>query len=210
MKIVAIAGQKGGVGKTTAAMSLAAVLAESDMRVLLVDIDAQQSATWWAARAGEGLPFDFATEKDPSILARMRKAPYDAVVVDTPGSHDDESTLATVLDESDYAVLPAEPVALSIQPLLSTVTRLIRPRDLNYRVLLNKVDSRRGEKVVTDMRDLLRAKGMPVFATPVRMLTAHAQAPLDGTVVTGYGTDRGSRGAAEDYRKVALQMVGEW
>lgn len=42
-------------------------------RVLLVDVDPQGSATWWAERAGDRLPFDFAADSDPAQLTRLRR-----------------------------------------------------------------------------------------------------------------------------------------
>lgn len=211
VRLVAVVDEKGGVGKTTTTMSLAAICAEAS-RTLVVDVDPQGSASWWASNAGERLPFDFTAEKDPAVLASIREAAendYDVVIVDTPGSLEGAAILARVVAAADYVIVPTEPAALAVVPLIRTVRSLIEPAGTDYRVLVNKVDGR-SPATRDEAFAMLDAQGIRRFKASTRQLSAHAYAPAHGIVVTQYPRDRYAIEAAGEYRAVALEMFTDW
>jgi chromosome partitioning protein len=208
MRIVAIANQKGGAGKTTTTMNLAAVLAENS-RVLVVDVDPQQSTTWWASMAGDGLPFDFAADTGVANLTRLRDLPYDTIFVDTPGNLTDTDILSSVVGAADFVILPTEPEALCIPPMVHTIQSLVVPSGTEFRVLLNKIDMRVSGQL-EDAERLLDQLGLPRFRRAIRRYKIHADAPIDCLVVTNYTTSRQSGKAVDDYRAAALELMSLW
>ena len=85
--IITIASFKGGVGKTTTAVHLAAYL-QKKAPSLLVDGDANRSATVWGKRGG--LPFKVVDERQAARYARE----YEHIVIDTEARPEEEDLKA--------------------------------------------------------------------------------------------------------------------
>ena len=211
MRVVAFASQKGGVGKTTAAMSFAAVAAESS-RVLLVDVDEQQSATDWANRIDDDeMTFDFAAGTDLALLSRLDEQPYDLIVVDCPGHLDGHGVIPAVLAATDFVVLMTDTKYLSFPPLARSITNVIAPAKVPYRVLINNVDmSRGGRGKEADARTSLTSHDIPTFGSFLRSYQVHETAPLDGALVTTYPRTAAAFNAIEDVRRFHAELLTQW
>ncbi len=111
-RIIAIAMQKGGVGKTTTAINLAAGLAQLSYRVLAVDLDPQGNLTQHAGFDPEGL--------SPTI--------YDALKEEVDG-FDGEVSSAIVKSKEGFDLLPSQPELSLVE--LSLINTLSRERVLS-------------------------------------------------------------------------------
>ena len=205
-RVIVVAGQKGGPGKTTTAMNLAATFAEAGHSVIMVDIDPQGSAAGWAETAGEDLPFDFTSSDDPQLLAQMGALPYDYVIVDTPGSLVEREKNQALIPAADFIVIPTHGDPLGMGPLANIVHQVIKPAGVPFRVLLNNVSDRRGASWPHNTTRTLVEHGMPCFRTHIRSYHSLTDSPGNGAVVTQIN-DRTGRGSARLYAAVMRELV---
>ena len=195
--IITVASFKGGVGKTTTAIHLAAFL-QGQGETLLVDADPNRSALGWAER-GE-LPFPVLNEWD----AGPRAKPNLNVVIDTqarPTSQD----LSSLAESCDLLVLPTTPDILALDALVLTVEYLKDIRCDRYRILITSIPpkpSKAGEEV----KKLLQEANLPVFNQGIRRFAAFQKAALQGKPVYEIKDPRAEPGW-QDYKAVGQEIL---
>jgi chromosome partitioning protein len=152
-KVITVAQQKGGSGKTTVAVSLAVEFQRRGLRVALLDTDPQGSLGRWflsrRERLGEaGMEFSTASAWGVSYECEKLKKLADVVIVDTPPKVD--ADLRPALREADLVIVP---VAASMVDLWATdgVFDLIGREGRRAVIVLNRVKAgtRLGDEVAT-------------------------------------------------------------
>ncbi|MEM7552796.1 MAG: ParA family protein [Cyanobacteria bacterium P01_A01_bin.84] len=206
-KVIAILNGKGGVGKTTTAINLAATFAEKK-KVLLVDADPQGSSSWWFGQGKKDMGFDLSSEINPQLLDSLRKIKgYDLVVVDTPPALQSDA-LAAVVKSADYLVLPTPPAPMDLTVLIETVKEAVTPAKTPHRVLLTKVDTRSLREAL-EAQNTLMELGIPACHAFIRIYKAHERAALEGVAITQW-RGKNAKEAESDYRRVANELQRDW
>lgn len=199
--IVTLLSAKGGVGKSTSAIHIAAFL-HSVAPTLLVDGDGIRSATKWAQRSdGKGLPF-----RVVSYAELAREAPkHRHIVIDTEGNPSDDD-FKDATKGSDLVIVPAVPESVATDGLTETLSKLQDQGSRNYRVLLTMVPPKPRTEGRA-LREMLFEQDIPVFKGEIPRLAAFEKAAAEGLPVGAVQSDRNAGRAWQSYVEVGKEII---
>ena len=179
MKIITIAHQKGGVGKTTLALNLAACFKEG-LDVGLLDADLQGSLTGLGDML-EGISL-IPYNNDPLSLVNVKK---DILIIDTPPYLSNQ--LPDFFAISDFVLVPSKVGFLDVMAVRATI-QLIKEaqqkkKNLKAAIVLNMVKPR--TNMNDEIREILKSYDMPVLKTSVADRVSYARSPIISGVFLG-------------------------
>ena len=202
--ILLIGGEKGGTGKTTLATNLAALRICAGRDVLLVDTDAQGSASYWASIRDEANmhPRVASIQKfGKGLVAEMRdlSGRYQDIIIDAGGR--DSVELRSAMVVADQIVIPLQASQFDVWTLERMAELVAQARglneSLNARVVINRASSnpvvgetREAQAYLADFTDL------KLLRTVIRDRIAYRRAAGDGCSVAET-PNRDSKAVAE-------------
>ncbi|HEV8716851.1 MAG TPA: ParA family partition ATPase [Candidatus Binatia bacterium] len=194
-KVVAVVNQKGGSGKTTLTMQLAGTLAKRGVKILVVDADAQGTATRWSSSAPDDTPFpapvvglSAAGTKVHREVAKFTDD-YTLIMIDCPPAIDNPTPHSALLiaDLALVPIIPSPPdlwAAVGIRQLIETLSAI--NKGLQARLVINNMEPR--TSLAKEALDILPEFGIPLVETILHHRTAYRQSAVFGGTVHHLGS----------------------
>jgi chromosome partitioning protein len=189
--IIGVLNQKGGVGKTTVAVNLAAVFATAGNRVLLVDADPQGSSlAWSAAREADPL-FPVVGMAKPTLHRDMPEVArdYDVVVIDGAPRVNELGRAAIMA--SDLVVIPVQPSPYDVWATQDTVQLITEAQQFKEKLKAVFVINRKivNTAIGRDVGAALAGFGFPVSDVSLCQRVIYAESAAQGLAVIEAGPD---------------------
>ena len=196
--VIAIVNQKGGTGKTTLALNLAAGLARR-ASTAVIDADPQRSISQWVALAEDTSGLPVVTEiKAPAApaIARLKKT-HRYVVVDCPPTVQGP-VIEAVMASADLVLIPVLPSPLDLWASVEMAALVHQAqkknRALQAYLILNQVETRNALSRV--MQQAVAEFDVPLLKASVQRRAAYRSAAIEGVSVYALGS-RGAQAVAD-------------
>jgi chromosome partitioning protein len=199
VKIITIASQKGGVGKSLLARALAVTALGEGRRAGILDADPQGSCVKWSGRR----PYPAPTVRPvgqgglKEALDAYRTAGADLVIIDTPPHARPVVSLAAEL--ADYVLIPVKPYPDDLEALGATV-EIVRAIKCRAGIVINMTAAK--SSALTMARAALATFDLPICPTNLVERLSHPYAIAEG--MTASEREPASKAAAE------IAAVWEW
>ena len=205
-KVITVAQQKGGAGKTTIAAHLAIALTAAKKKVAVVDIDPQQSLTMWYRMreerfgdAGAGVLVNhvkgWRTKNEVEKLARD----HDIVLIDSPPHMETEARVA--VRAADLVIVPVQPSPMDVWATRATL-EMAADEKSPVLMVLNRVPPR--ANLTGEMLAEMKKLGASVARTRIGNRVVFASALSEGRAV---GEVQPSGKAAKEIAALAKEIL---
>ena len=193
-KIIAVANQKGGSGKTTVSMQLAGTIARRGNKVLVVDADLQGTATRWAASAEDDHPFPASVVGLSAASAKVHREvkkfidDYNYIIIDCPPAADSPVPQSALLI-ADLVLVPLIPspldmwAAVGIRQVIANVSDL--NEGLKARLVLNQCQP--NTTLTQETLEVLPEFGIELAKAQLRHRQVYRQSAVFGQTVHDFG-----------------------
>ena len=197
MTTIAIISQKGGAGKTTLALHLAAAAHDAGRIALVIDTDPQATASQWAAWRSEAPP-EVIDSPPPRLAAKVAQATEQGaefIVIDTP-PHADSAARAAV-EIADLVLITCRPSAFDLSAIQTTAKLVQLLRKPAFVVFT--AGSPNAPRVYQEAGELVESFGTPACPIQIPDRAAFRHASAEGRTVMEFEPNGK---AAEDIRHI--------
>ena len=204
---IAVANQKGGTGKTTLALNLAAGLHQRGS-TLVLDADPQASISQWSGMDDESdLPVvQHASHDSLSVQITKGMQAHRYLVVDCPPSSQTK-TVGDVLNNVDMVLVPIQPSPVDLWASVEIAEAIRGSQKLNPRLkaflVLNQMDSRNA--LTRSMHEALAELEFPTLRAGLSRRAAYRNAAMEGTSV--YGLGHRGKAAAQEVEAIIKELL---